>query len=327
MSVALAIAAALLAAGTPRVDDPRIVESSGLAPGLRTPDVLWTHNDSGNPPLLFALDGNGGTAGTLRVRGVPNVDWEALASLRSGGTAWLAVGDIGDNAVSRDRVEIDLVPEPARPGDPAAVPVSCRLLLRYPDGPADAEVLLADPRSGRLYLVTKTLLGARLYAVPASAWPGAEGGPVIVQATLEAVAEVPTALATDGAFLPDGRIVLRNYSAVEVFPGLDGVRDGRLEPLVRLPAPAQPQGESLAVVDGGRAVLLGSEGSGQPLLRLELPPAATPIASPSPRPSATPSVSPTPSVPAERDGVPVGLLLGAGALLTVAVIVARGRRR
>ena len=33
-----------------------IPESSGLALSRRTPGLLWTHNDSGNEPFIFAVD-------------------------------------------------------------------------------------------------------------------------------------------------------------------------------------------------------------------------------------------------------------------------------
>jgi hypothetical protein len=41
---------------------PEIPEASGLAVSRRDPGLLWSHNDSGNAAVLFALD----TAGTLR---------------------------------------------------------------------------------------------------------------------------------------------------------------------------------------------------------------------------------------------------------------------
>ena len=38
--------------------------------------------------------------------------------------------------------------------------------LVYPDGPHDAETLMTDPRTGRLYVVTKGIFGGTLYAAP-----------------------------------------------------------------------------------------------------------------------------------------------------------------
>ena len=43
------------------------------------------------------------------------------------------------------------------------------------------------------------------------------------------------------------------------------------DPGVVYPLPLQPQGETLAYLPEGDAVLIGSEGAGQPLYRIDLP--------------------------------------------------------
>ena len=43
----------------PTVEAPSIVEASGLAGGRINPGVWWTHNDSGDIPRVFALEGDG----------------------------------------------------------------------------------------------------------------------------------------------------------------------------------------------------------------------------------------------------------------------------
>jgi hypothetical protein len=266
--------------------DERITESSGLAASRRTPGVVWTHNDSGNPPVLYAVGPSGATVGTARVRGVGNVDWEALAPVTGrGGSRLLAIGDLGDNSAARSRIEIDLVPEPSTAGSSRIAPVRV-LRLRYPDGPTDAEALLADPRDGRLYVVTKGLLTSTIYAVPTSAWPGAAGTPRSVTATLEPVGRVNLTLVTDGAMLPDGRILLRTYGMLAVLAPLSmttGSTEGSgsagtptdvptLFPLATMALPPQNQGEGMAVLDAGTGrLLLSSEGAHAPFLRLAVP--------------------------------------------------------
>jgi len=346
MSLAAVPAAAgsARAAGAGSVDrvitDPRITESSGLVASLRHPGYLWTHNDSGNPARLYAIAPDGRTAAALSVSGTLNWDWEALTELRDRqGRALLAIGDIGDNTETRRWVEVALVPEPARLADARARPVRV-LRLRYPTGPVDAEALLADPRDGRLYIATKEFLSARLFAVPASVWPGRRSG----VATLEPVAALPTSLVTDGAFLPDGRIVLRNYNSLVVLPGPRAARDGRLPELAGGPTPTQDQGESLAVVDGGRSLLLGSEGVDEPVYRTPLPGAAGAGPTGSPSPSGSP-LTPTPTTtaparvtapgggpPAARPATWVSGAVAGGAITVAAVAAAllvalRPRRR
>lgn len=129
--------------------------------------------------------------------------------------------------------------------------------LVYPAGARDAEALLAHPRTGRLYVVTKGALAGEVLAAP-SALVDDEPNP------LRVVGRAP-GLVTDGAFFPDGRhVVLRTYTraAVLAYPSFEVVGSWKL--------PAQPQGEGLAVgPDGG--IYLSTEGVEQPLLRVDVP--------------------------------------------------------
>lgn len=256
--------------------DRGISESSGLVVSREHPGVLWTHNDSGNSATLFAVGRDGSTVATIRVDGVSDIDWEALAAVRGpGGRSLLAIGDIGDNTASRNRIEIDLVAEPDPLRSRRVSPVRV-LRLRYPGEAADAEALLADPRTGRLYVITKSLLGSTVYQVPDSIWPGPTGGPSVRQGTLQRVGDVGLSLVTDGCVLSDSRVLLRTYSTLAVLAPLPtGSRpaDRRLHPLDTVPLPVQGQGEGLAVLDEkARTVLLSSEGTRQPVLRLRLDP-------------------------------------------------------
>src|SRR5437899_10812738 len=58
---------------------PRFVESSGVAVSRTYPDVLWTHNDSGDGPYLYATDLRGTDRGALLVPGAQALDWEDMS--------------------------------------------------------------------------------------------------------------------------------------------------------------------------------------------------------------------------------------------------------
>ena len=64
---------------TGKLAHTEIEEASGLAPSRRREDVLWTLNDSGNAPALFALDPRGRDLGRVPLA-VPNVDFEDLVN-------------------------------------------------------------------------------------------------------------------------------------------------------------------------------------------------------------------------------------------------------
>ena len=242
--------------------DPEITESSGL---VARDGLVVTVNDSGDGNRVFVVDpATGDTVGTTRWQGEPR-DIEALAPAGPG-EVW--VGDIGDNAAVRDDITVARVP--VGRGDREVQAPTYRLV--YPDGPHDAETLLADPRTGRLHVVAKEFIG-RLYAAPAQLDPDRPNELTLVDEVL--------GIATDGAFLPDGEhLVLRNYGQAAVYRWPD------LERVAQVDLPRQPQGEGIAVAEDG-TVLLSSEGEGAEVLRVELPLDAPPSAS-------TPS---TPSVP------------------------------
>lgn len=149
-----------------RLADPAIAEASGVVASRRHPGIFWVHNDSGNPPALFAVRANGALVRAYKV-GVPNVDWEDLAIDDDG---HLYLGDIGNND---GRLPLRAVyrldePDPAiDPGD-EPLPATLATFYRFADRAArfDAEGLfLLD---GRAVLVSKRRDGgvAELLAVP-----------------------------------------------------------------------------------------------------------------------------------------------------------------
>lgn len=328
------------------IRDARIGEASGLAPSLDHPGVLWTHNDSNNPPLLYAIRTDGSTAAAIRLEGVTNRDWEAIAGYRdTAGRSMLAVGDIGDNAAVRSRIEVAILPEPALRD--AVLRPARTLSLRYPAGPSNAETLLVDQVARRMYVVTKGL-GSTVFEVPPEVWPGVNGVPSRDAATLIRVGVVPLILVTDGVVAPDGHVLLRTYGELDVLPPIDpGMVDGSLQPLASVRLPDEPQGEGIALA-GTSQVLLASEGLHQPVLRMQLPeqitellssPGATggtstgtgtgsangPATTGGSAPTAT--AAPGSTAPSHTAVMLVTALLGAGVLAAVGLVLARARRR
>jgi len=327
------------APGAPVVDrtvrDPRITEGSGLAESPTRPGVLWTHNDSGNPPVMYALGPDGSVAAAVRIRGTDDEDWEAMAAYRDGdGRAMLAVADIGDNRAARRSVQVVLVAEPAL--HDATVSPARLLRLRYPDGPADAETLLVDAQARRMYVVTKGF-GSTVYQVPEQVWPGPPAGAPAAEGTLVRIATVPLILVTDGVIGPGHHPLLRTYGELAVLPPITAdVVGGSLQPLAQVRLPSQQQGEGLALTPQGQ-VLLSSEGTGQPVLRLPMPPelaAELPSATPSPSSSSPSSLVPAGGRTAAASPAPRGSgavrwvvvvlgLAGALAVGTFALVLAR----
>ncbi len=298
-----------------RVEDERIVEASGLAVTGPPPPggALVTVNDSGDEGRVFVLDPvTCETVGVTRWAEEPE-DVEALAPARAADGTWgVWVGDIGDNPSSRDTVRVGLVPVGA--GDREVSPQWTD--LRYPDGPRDAEALLRHPGTGRLYVVSKRVVGGAVYEVPQRVAPGAVGSMRRLGGVLS--------LVTDGAFWPDGRhVLLRNYgrAAVYTWPGLAELDSFSLPP--------QEQGEALAVAPDGR-VLVASEGRDQPVLEVALPQEVREAveggdsSGPSAGTDGVPGEQAGPATTDEEDGVGwPGLVLGTIGLAVLLVVGAR----
>jgi hypothetical protein len=121
-------------------------------------------------------------------------------------------------------------------------------------------------------------------------------------------------LITDGAFLPDGRLVLRNYGSATIFAD-PSKAEGTLQPIATASLPTQPQGETLAVTADG-ALLVGSEGARQPLVRVDLPAGQIVGAT---EPVST-STGDTANAPDDESGLPfLVILVIAGVVLLVLI--------
>ena len=80
--------------------------------------------------------------------------------------------------------------------------------------------------------------------------------------------------ATGAAMAADGSLLaVRTYTDAYLWQvGAGRIAAALRQPPVRIPLPAQPQGEGIAV--GAGALLLDSEGIGTPVYRMPLPPLA-----------------------------------------------------
>jgi hypothetical protein len=319
-----ALAMVVLALATPpgvtrdrTLTDPRIIESSDLVASALHPGLLWTTNDSGDGPRIFGVDPKGKTVAVATLRGARARDWEALAPGRSAdGTPLLWVGDIGDNLGTWPSVRVYRIDEPTKLGNHDVSWTGYD--LRYPDGPRNAETLLVNPSTGRLYVVSKLVEGAAVYEAPLPLRTDRVN-------VLTRVASAP-ALVTDGAFSPDGKTVaLRDYVWAWRSSSVKG-------PWHQIQIPLEPQGESLTWTPDGRAVLIGSEGYHSVVWRVPMTLAAA-SRSATRSPSGSPGVSG--STPSATSGSAEGrtgssswrLLVGALALGATFSVAAAARRR
>lgn len=234
------------------IRSPQITESSSLVVSTTRRGLAYTANDSGDGGTVYVLDtSTGAIVGRTTLAGVDPVDVEAMAACADGS---LVVADIGDNAAIRSTVAVYRL---AQPGRGRHVVSADRLMLRYVGGPRDAESVLCDSNSGRVFVISKQALSAAVYATPADAFKRE-------RAALRPVASAPGG-ATDATMLPGGSLaVIRTYvgAALYRYPSWRLVHS--------IPLPQQRQGESVAA-PGTHVLWVGSEGAGSSVLAVPLP--------------------------------------------------------
>lgn len=331
------LGAAATAADTPGtsfvVRDSRIAEASGIAVGLRNPDVLYVQNDSGDSARFFAIDKSSGrTRAEIDVPGATNHDWEDIAvapDVRGVPSVWLA--DIGDNREVRTSVQIYRVDEPklsAGTNLTIKAGLAQRWDFRYPDGPHNAEGFTIDPVHRLMYVVTKSETN-KTKVFSASLTPSGteqtfeQAGSIVFPA--ESFFQGAN-LVTGAAYSPNLQLfVVRTYLAAFWWrvPDGDVTRALKAAP-TGFATPFETQAEGIGF--DGDHLWLNSEGVNQPVYRVPVPVAALSVGTgsqaPSPRPS--PSEYLLPSGTSESRGTHRPLALaGLGVLLVIAGFVGR----
>ena len=261
--------------------DPRLDELSGLAASRVHPDTLWTLNDGGNAPVLYAIGKRGGVLARVRVAGVANTDWEDLGAFDLGGRHYLLVADTGDNGGLRHSAQLHVIEEPATLAD-ATVSPAWSIAFRWPGGARDCEAVAVDAARGEVLLVSKRHRPPELFVLPLRPGPGVQ-----IARRIGALAGIPapdpTELAdnpraarirhqvTAADLAPDGRrLAVLTYSELLVYTRR-GDEDWA-HAVARLPAvhalPWLPQAEALAWAPGGQALYATGEAMPAPLFYL-----------------------------------------------------------
>lgn len=259
------------------IKSDEIRESSGLANSPCQPEILWTHNDSGDNAFIFALDKTGKKLATFKVAGAKNNDWEDMAIRQTeAGECFLYIGDIGNNERLKSEMTVYMVKEPEVTGatasskkNPLATAPAQAIRFEYPDSRHDAETLLVHPQSGDLYVLTKHISDAagvyRLRAVYDSNKTNR-----LEKIAALTVPAIPNGLLTGGAISPDGtRLALCDYfSAYElVLPaGAQNFDEIWRQKPQKIETGARPQGETIAYSADGSALFATSERKDSPLI-------------------------------------------------------------
>lgn len=254
--------------------------------------VVFGVNDSGNQPVLFAVDTLGADRGSWVLSPARNVDWEAAAAGPCGPAPaepvpgvipgrCLYIADVGDNGADRPYVTLYRVPEPAAMSAGARGELRPeRVDLRYPTGRHDVEAMYVTT-TGDAFLITKRPLSnssgeprpSLVFRLATTAW-GTNGA--VMTELVDSLPIVPEASSgrqvTDAALSAGGdMLAVRTYR--EVYLIAVDPQTGRLVPGARwwsCPIAVQEQqGEGVAWL--GTELLLTSEGRNAPFHVMSCP--------------------------------------------------------
>lgn len=234
------------------LDDPSLVEASGLAPSRQNPGYFWTEEDSGNPNQIQLLDKSGRIAGRFTLTELVNRDWEDIAVGPGpvAGKNYIYLADIGDNKLRYPTKIIYRFPEPSLQGKSLPIQEDVQgidaIQLQLPDGPQNAEAMLLDPATLDLYLLSKGDHSV-LYWAP---YPQSLSQPTRMQRQLGILFDKVTSAGVS----PEGsEILIRTYGQLFYYkrgPG-ESILNALKQRPRRIPLANEPQGEAVGwAIDG-----------------------------------------------------------------------------
>lgn len=248
------------------LNNPAIDEASGIAVSRQDPDMIWTHNDSGDMNRIFLIQNNGIYRGSFRLLGAGNRDWEdmAIGPGPEEGIHYLYIAEIGDNRSRYPIKYIYRLPEPDITFADSTiqwvdVTDTDRIPFVYPDGKMmDAETLLIDPWTKDLYIVTKREHPITVYKLP---YP---------QSTTDTTVAIkygtlPFTNATAGDISADGQeILLKTYEKVFIWHRneWESIADAFMRQPLRVSYTPEMQGEAIAFPQDGSGYYTLSESRG-----------------------------------------------------------------
>jgi hypothetical protein len=185
------------------VENPGLSEASGLAASRVNPGYFWSHNDSGNPNVLYYFDDKGKGLRSFELVGATNRDWEDMAIVgESDGSATIYVADFGDNGAIYTDYTIYWFKEPIiNASTSSKISAVNSLKFTLPDGARDMECLLIDQKTKDIFIVSKRENNKRLYKISASN--------VVPLARIQA--EFVQELSFSIPIIADSRVVSVNY--------------------------------------------------------------------------------------------------------------------
>ena len=209
---------------TAQVDGFVIPECGGLCASRINRNILWAINDYSNHHSLYAINSIDGSVQQYPIANGNNYDYEDIACGPGPipDVGYIYVADIGDNDAWRGMkyflrtwppIVIYRIREPnlSTLQNPELT-LWDKLELRYTDGPHNAEAVMIDPVSRRMFILTKS--SGRIWMTPSEWGPGDAS---MVLKRVGRIKNMPDSL-TGIDISPDGKeIVVKFYDSIHYF--------------------------------------------------------------------------------------------------------------
>ena len=207
-----------------QVDGLVVPECGGLCASRINRNILWAINDYSNHHSLYAINSTDGSTQQYPIANGKNYDYEDIACGPGPipGAGYIYVADVGDNDAWRGmkyflrtwpQIAIYRIREPnlSTLQNPELT-LWDKLELRYTDGPHNAEAIITDPVSRRIFILTKS--SGRIWMTPEEWGPGNAS---MVLKRMGRVKNMPDSL-TGIDISPDGKeIVVKFYDSIRYF--------------------------------------------------------------------------------------------------------------
>lgn len=227
-----------------QLTDRNLPEVSGLASSAANPGLLWAHNDSGNPAIVYLVDEHLKVRLSCQLKGAKNRDWEdiAVGPGPEEGKSYLYVADIGDNRGHHGLKYIYRFKEPVLSKQrQIAIARFDTIVFRLEDGKKDTEAIMVDPGTRDIYIVSKREAPVHMYRL---AYPYSVTDTLIAKKviSLPFTQIVAAGISADGT-----QILMKNYDHVYYWKtrGKPIIEVLRQKPEV-LAYTEEPQGEAIA---------------------------------------------------------------------------------
>ncbi|XP_033764200.1 uncharacterized protein LOC117345264 [Pecten maximus] len=241
-------------------------ETSGLCASRVNPNILYSHNDKGDGPKVYAISAlTGELKTTIHVHGAHNYDWEDIACgpCDDNGGHCIYIGDIGDHSGDGAHNIIYKIREPViRDSQEITVDVEAKLTFRWNPQQQDCETLMVDPQRN-IYVISKVDDGqGQLGVISSSAW-----NTPTVTVNVSHLVTLPLSTGsndpTGGDISPNGQdILIQTHHQVFYWQKADGlsIRESLLQSPVGVQFHYNKHAEAVAWDADGRGYYTVSEG-------------------------------------------------------------------